>query len=243
MKFLIKIFKIFVLFSAGVTAQSADNNCFGILEISTDNENSIIVIDGEVKGYGQAKINLPPGEHKIFVGEAKRNWNAAANQETIEILCDQKIEKEYSFNDELYIQTFPQDAYVYKNDTLIGHTPLFLSAKLNEITLRKPGYVEKNIFLKKDLNKIPITLEFTGLEREEIFYKKNIFKILIGSLIVLGGTTAYYKLLADDKFEEYQFTGEAALLNQTRKYDLISGISFGLTQINFGILIYYFLIN
>jgi hypothetical protein len=63
----------------------------------------------------------------------------------------------------------------------------------------------------------------------------------VSSIVVLGGITAYYKIKADKRFDDYQATGDGALLNETRKYDLISGISFAALQVNFGFLIYYFL--
>ena len=84
-------------------------------------------------------------------------------------------------------------------------------------------------------------LEEAGIQNGKSFYEKGLFKYLIGGLVVLGGTTAYFKLEADKKFEEYQLTGSNNLLDETRRYDLISGITFGALQINFGILLYYFL--
>jgi hypothetical protein len=36
-------------------------------------------------------------------------------------------------------------------------------------------------------------------------------------------------------------TGNDDYLRQTRRYDLISGITFGAVQVNFGLLLYYFL--
>ena len=47
--------------------------------------------------------------------------------------------------------------------------------------------------------------------------------------------------LLGKKFDEYQIVGDPALLDQTDKYDLISGITFTALQINFGLIIYLFL--
>ena len=76
---------------------------------------------------------------------------------------------------------------------------------------------------------------------EKNFFETDIFKILTAGIIVLGATTAYFKLEADAKYEEYQYSGNSELLDDIRKYDLISAITFTALQINFGLLLYFFL--
>ncbi len=112
------------------------------------------------------------------------------------------------------------------------------------ILLKKNGYEDKYISADQLSSDKTISLvQYYNDDKYESFFDGTEFKLLLGSLIVLGGTTAYFKLKADDKFEEYQFTGNGEFLDQTHKYDLISGITFGLVQINFGILMYYFLFD
>jgi len=78
-------------------------------------------------------------------------------------------------------------------------------------------------------------------KREESFFNSATFKILIGSAAVLGGIAAYYKIRADKKYDDYLLTKNQKQLDEVNRYDLYSGISFGLLQINFGYLIYKFL--
>lgn len=75
----------------------------------------------------------------------------------------------------------------------------------------------------------------------ENFFTSSTFKILLGSAAVLGGVAAYFKIKADNKYDEYLSTKNQSTLDEVDKLDLISGISFGLLQINFGYLIYKFL--
>ena len=86
-----------------------------------------------------------------------------------------------------------------------------------------------------------IKFDFTNENEEEHFYDKSIFKILLGSFIAFGATTAYFKIKADKRFNDYKKTNNSSLLDDTNKYDAISGISFALMQINLGVLVYYFL--
>jgi hypothetical protein len=132
---------------------------------------------------------------------------------------------------------------VFSNDSLIGYTPLHLANNYSNLQLKKPGYESRLISLEEYENnpdKIG-TLDFIGKIKGASFYERDLFKILLAGIVVLGGTTAYFKLKADEKFEEYEITGDQALLDQTEKYDLISGITFTALQINFGVLIFFFL--
>ena len=114
----------------------------------------------------------------------------------------------------------------------------------NSIEINKSknfGYEDYNLSINKSSRSENVSLKFNSFQREESFFERDIFKILTAGIIVLGGTTAYFKLKADNKFDEYEFSGESKYLDETRKYDLISGITFGALQINFGLLLYYFL--
>ena len=75
----------------------------------------------------------------------------------------------------------------------------------------------------------------------ENFFTSSTFKILIGSAAVLGGVAAYFKIKADKKYDDYLSTKNQSTLDEVDRLDLVSGISFGLLQINFGYLIYKFL--
>jgi len=83
--------------------------------------------------------------------------------------------------------------------------------------------------------------KFKNGNNNNSFLNSTLFKALIGTAVIFGGTSAYYKHLADENFDEYSLSGNKSYLDKTHKYDLISGLAFGALQINFGILIYYFL--
>ncbi|MEG8947426.1 hypothetical protein [Rosettibacter firmus] len=94
------------------------------------------------------------------------------------------------------------------------------------------------IFADNDLTKNI----YNNLYKEEIS-KSKWFKVLIGSTAVFGVFAAYFKISADGKYDEYLKSGDRDILNNVNRLDLYSGIAFGLMQINFGYLIYKFLIE
>jgi hypothetical protein len=146
-----------------------------------------------------------------------------------------------NYAQEIYLKTDPDDAYVMKGDSLIGHTPLFIPQLFQSISLMKPGYASEDVKLSS-YDGMPVKLKFVGKQNSQPFYEKSAFRIFMLSSVALGTITAYYKIKADNKFEDFKATGTPSLLNETHRYDLISGLSFAALQINFGLLIYYLLI-
>ncbi|HSP88153.1 MAG TPA: PEGA domain-containing protein [Ignavibacteriaceae bacterium] len=221
--------------------QSYSQDCKGTLIIKTDREESLIFLNDEMIGRGNIQIELEEGNYEIIVKEGSNNWENKNLTGSVELKECNHQTLTFNFNDEIYLQTNPQDVAVFSNDSLIGYTPLYLANNFSNLQLRKPGYENKLISLDEVEKNKALTLDYIGKIKETSFYERDLFKYLLAGIVVLGGTTAYFKLKADQKFEEYEITGEQKLLDETERYDLISGITFTALQINFGALIYFFL--
>ena len=88
---------------------------------------------------------------------------------------------------------------------------------------------------------LPEIYEYMNKNNNENFFTSSTFKILIGTAAVLGGVAAYFKIKADKKYEDCLMTKNRSTLDEVDRFDLYSGVAFGLLQINFGYLIYKFL--
>lgn len=240
MNSLTKSILILILFS-GIFLQSYSQDCKGTLIIKTDREESLIFLNDEMIGRGNIQIELEEGNYEIIVKEGSNTWENKNLTGSVELKECNHQTLTFNFNDEIYLQTNPQDVAVFSNDSLIGYTPLYLANNFSNLQLRKPGYENKLISLDEVEKNKALTLDYIGKIKETSFYERDLFKYLLAGIVVLGGTTAYFKLKADQKFEEYEITGEQKLLDETERYDLISGITFTALQINFGALIYFFL--
>ncbi len=227
-----------ILFSASnICAQ----DCKAEIQVNTDIPSAKIYIDDHLAGRGRADVRLGKGTYHIVVTEEADRWDSQSFEDTLRVNDCNDTVLTYNFKSEVYLDTEPQDVYVYQDSALIGHTPLFLSVNSGTILLRKPGFEEKIVDVHNLRNSAKVKLNFTGERRGENFFERNIFKILVGGIVAFGGVSAYYKLKADDNFDQYQFSGNQYYLDQTHKYDLIAGIAFGAVQVGFGFLIYYFL--
>lgn len=241
MNSLIKNTFFIILFISLAVSFTAAQDCKSKISILTNYPKSVIFLGEKQIGTGSTVIELEKGKYPITVRENNLSWNSQIFKDTI-IISDCSTDKEvhYNFRKEVYLNTSPVNAGVFQNDSLIGYTPLFLSSINGDIEIKKENYKTEKVNLNGNKYSV-IDLEYIGPKHVSSFYKTNLFKILLGSAVTLGGTAAYFKLKADDEFDKYNQTKDQAYLDRTDRYDLISGIAFGALQVNFGMLIYYFL--
>lgn len=163
-----------------------------------------------------------------------------------------------------YINSFPQDAAVYLNDSLAGYTPYrFLlepkdSSVSYRIVIKLKDYFDYSYSFKA--GDMPVNQTFfliplgknsklsnPVLENQNSYFKtpRKVIPITISALLTAAsGISAYYfKDQANNKYDDYLNSGDPSLLDKTRKYDLISGISLVLFQVGLVGLIYFLLME
>ena len=239
----IKILFILV-FTFVLSKNLYSQGCKTHLTIKSDIDNVNIFVDDSLLGNGNKVITeLSEGLHLIKVAEDNHRWDAKVFVDTLNLKNCQDTSLNFIFLSDVLLNSDPGNAAVFSNDSLLGYTPLHIPLGLQSIVLKKSGYESKQINYSA-LNPLkPVELNFTGEYEDGTFFNKTLFKILLGSMIALGATTAYFKLQADNYFDDYQFSGDQSLLDKTHKYDLISGVTFVALQINFGLIVYYFLVD
>lgn len=131
------------------------------------------------------------------------------------------------------IHTITLQEYRKWNSQLFNDT--IIVSNCNEIILKKYSFSENN-FYNND-----VLLNVNRKINSNKFYESSLFNVLLGTSIALGVTAAVFKINADRQYDEYQLNKNSEILKKVNRYDLISGISFGLLQINFGYLIYRFI--
>jgi hypothetical protein len=229
--------KIFLILTA-VTALNAQN-CKSKLIVRSDSVIvNVFVNDSLFSISNHSEMELPDGKYFIKIVEANHIWNSKYFIDTLELKgCETKVIN-FSPEERVYLDSNPQDAYVFYGDSLIGSTPNFFNKFPRNLLLKKNGYADYDYLNNNSADKIKLNLEFIGKEKKESFFSSTAFKVLAGTAIALGTVTAYYKLKADNRFDEYKISRDKNLLDQTNKYDLISGITFTALQINLGFIIY-----
>ncbi|MCU7492415.1 MAG: hypothetical protein HF312_16145 [Ignavibacteria bacterium] len=239
-----KYFLLLIFFIPFLAASAQNKECTSILNISTGDSSAAIFLNDSFIGSGRASREVEKGRYKIFIKDEARKWGAQEIHDSISVTdCGLTKNLEYSFKKTAFLRTNPDNADVYYRDSLLGSTPLSILRTLPQVEVRKTNY--KPVFLSSDelVHSPVIDLEFLGKKPQESFFKTNMFKILLGTAVALGTTAAYYKMKANKSFDQYNQSGDNTLLDRTNRYDLYSGIAFGALQVNFGALIYFFLVD
>jgi len=241
MNLLNKIFFTFLLFFL-FTVEYYPQDCLAELIIESDIEGVEIFINNNSVGVGSPfRIKLETGDYVVTVNENSDRWDTGSFTNTLHITNCNEINLNYYFRSEVLLDTEPQNVSVFNKDSLIGFTPLFIPIDLEKVILQKPGYLGKEVLPDEIYSSQKITLDYVGEEQKESFFEGTLFKVLVGSAVLLGASTAYIKLEADKKFDEYLITSDKKLLDETNRLDVISGVTFVAMQINFGFILYLFL--
>ncbi len=231
-----------LLISLSIASLVFGQDCKSIVTINTNDSDAELFFNDTLKLNGSNFIiELKPGTYSFALVGNSKIWNTEIIKDSLNIKDCDSVTISYRFNPQLLLDSDPQNVYVYESDSLLGFTPLFMEDNFQDLLLKKPSYSDLTITRNELADGIKPELKFIGDYKTESFYGSTLSKILAGTLIALGATTAYFKLEADKTFEEYQITGDPALQEQTEKYDVISGVSFVAMQINFGLILYLFL--
>lgn len=235
----LKYFSLFILLLSVSITYSQD--CKARIHIITNEKSDSIFVNNKSIGAGSAEVLLEPGTYHLRIEEPHNVWDWKIIRDTLKIKNCDNITLNYNFKNSIYLKSLPEDAGVYTEDSLLGYTPIRILDRNQKMLLEKPGYKNK-ILTPIELNEnIPVKLNFTGMQKSQSFYEKDIFKYLLGGIIVLGGTTAYFKLKADNKYDQYLSTGDIKYWDKTKTFDIISSVTMGALQVNFAALIYLFL--
>ncbi len=168
-------------------------------------DNSLIFIDEKLVGFGNARhILLEPGIHKLLViSEGYTTYHEIINVNNDGFSKIINLNK-YLNTKKIEIVTEPSEVEVYLNEKYIGLTPLniYLNDEDVSITLKKEGYEDRVIYLKKsDKNNINVKMVASRvINKKRIIAEKNrnISRILYYSglglsfLAVISGSTATY---------------------------------------------------
>jgi hypothetical protein len=206
---------LFFIFIFSILSTLAQD-CRTILTIKSDFELvNIFINDSLVSENGNYQAEIEKGVYIIIADEVSDRWNSKTFIDTIQIKECDKIDLNYFFR--------------YKNK--------------NNVFENRSGFDSQDKYYMSDSAYNVIEIMNSRSIKKEKFIDSYLFKILSGSAILLGGTTAHFKIKADKYFDEYLLSQNKEKLDKTRKYDLISGITLAAFQINFGYILLQLLLE
>lgn len=237
---------------AGGAEADSLNRHLSRLTIRADVDGAYVLIDGVPFGRTPVVIDaVQPGVHQLRLQHPDlTNWLAPVITDTIRVGHGTLSTLHYDFEHRAMILSDPFGGEVRSGDSLLGTTPLLLTAPPRQggepLTISRTGYQPALVGLSQ-ANRGIVSATLSPLWRTEA-RPDNLLEesgrngarssrlFITGATTVLSGiAAAYLKTKADDRYQAYHATGDAAILSETRRLDRAAGISLALTQIGFAL--------
>lgn len=149
------------------------------------------------------------------------------------------------FDARLRLRSVPHGAAVFREDSLLGHTPLDVPRDSSLLTLRAAGF--DDVFLRveeveEEAHIVTLPAEQSAPMLEE--WKGDIsapglrVAVPAGLALIAGVASVMFKQHADGLYDDYLRNPDGALLSEVKKYDIYAGISLAIVQVGLGYLAY-----
>jgi hypothetical protein len=179
-------------------------------------------------------------------------WLSSAVIETLMIRPGDRLVRTVDFPPLYHITTEPYGATVRRNGIPVGETPVDLQVSPSKdlITVARPGYEEAAVAFTGEERTVHILLRPTGetmADQQSIYLSgertKNSFPILVttGATVLTGAAAAFFKIRADNYYDDYTRTGNQESLSQVHRLDVASGLSLAASELSLLTLAYFLL--
>jgi len=257
---------IAILMSHPITAQiqhpdATEKMPGNLVTILANVDSSVVFIDADRKGLTPLSLSdLAPGTHHLVLQHPDaESWLTSSITDSIRVVAGQPLTLRFSFEPRYLIQSTPFDAEVVVGDSVIGKTPLRLSAgpfllpdRKATFTIRKQGYETSTVDMRTvQRGVLSVTLRNlwdTSENHETLFRPDNgrISKpfrmtLAIAGTVLSGTAAAYFKIKADDRYLGYRHSGSPDLLAQSQRLDTAAAVALVATQIGLGLFMYFVL--
>lgn len=197
---------------------------------------------------------LLKGEHTIRVQSPEPlNWLSRDWTDTIRIHAGENLTIRVQFNHTCWIGSTPTGAQIYAGKRLIGKTPTAVTLSdttMPHLTLEHPGYQSHTVDLTVQGSSIVhVVLEKNSTcgsikpNKNYSLDSKKYWMIGSGIFALASGIAGYhYKDRAEKAYQAYLKSGDPEQMehyfDDSKKYDIRSGILYGIGEIFLGITIY-----
>lgn len=221
----------------------------------TSSGDTIIIYDKTTLLGTTPLMNKPvsPGIHLFrFFPVTRNEWMDAANTEIVSVAAGESLHLQIELPFRYTITSEPYGATILNENSVLGKTPasLWLPAEIKSLRLTLPGYLESNVFVTRKESSIHAVLRpekgFESSLQSPVILNStkqdNLPVYVTASLSVVSGViAAFFKIKADNYYDEYRNTGFEGNLNKMHSYDRISGVSLAVGELNLGVLTYLLL--
>lgn len=236
---------------------AADSSVYYKLSVTSDPGSGQIYIDTVPAGVTPLTDHvIKKGRYKIKIINPKSPQDWQNDNQTFDINIDKDTSVNVKFSYFYFIRSNPYSARVFKNDTLLGETPLrfFREKELTgDLIIRKKNYRDFSFDLSSynfgtgaDITLLPKGSETVN----DIVYKDRVTQFKTQrSLFPILGTAAVsiascimafnYKNIANDEYDKYLLRGNSQNLEESQNNDTYFAVSLVVMQAAVAGLIYF----
>ncbi|HYQ87120.1 MAG TPA: PEGA domain-containing protein [Bacteroidota bacterium] len=224
------------------------------LEVRTERPGVRVYADTACLGTTPlAPVTISEGLHIIhYVPPDTHSWLNPAVIETVTAHAGEHLVRTVTIPFIYHVTSEPYGATVRRSGSVLGLTPLDLrtASPLALVTVSKEGYQEASIPLTGDQREVHVLLHPSegGSPAQPTAYlsgeqSKSALPIYIttGATVLTGAAAAYFKIKADNYYDDYRRTGDEGKLSQVRRLDVASGITLAASELSLFTLTYFLL--
>jgi hypothetical protein len=232
-----------------------------VLQVASTTPGLTVYLDDRVIGTTPLQAQLQPGQYHLRVTTPlPQEWGQADFQTVVTLQADEKANVNAVFPRRLVIQSSPYEAAVYRNEELLGHTPLtlFVTMENNDvIRLEKEGFASASKIVQEISGNylfvtLPAKASWLGKKeaaslRTTMALKKHrrLMIASIGLAAITGLATVHFRDRGNDAYDRYMTSAVPAEMDhhfkQSQKNDRIAGAAYALFEIAFVLTGYHFL--
>jgi hypothetical protein len=245
----------FLLFVAPLSSQAQAKDStysYGYFSARSQDTSLIAIVDSTItKTLPFDSLRLPPGSHHIIVMQ-ERKWNGILMDTTITLTAESSTVITVPEKYEYTILASPPEAAVTIGKTKTGETPFqFTASQVMSVpvTISAMGY--EPLTLEAPLQSMNIVhLRGRGEHAPNIILPNTYIRddgtavyTSLAVAVVAGTISVLAKRRADAFSDTYSATGDPSARASTNKYDVVAGVSLFVTEVSFGALTYYLLLQ
>jgi hypothetical protein len=234
-------------------ADSAEEWTRGTLRIGSEPQGALVRLNGADAGFTPFEADtLPAGPYLVeVIPPDSAGWLTRTARDSVFLEAYELEERTYRLAHLLFLQTLPPGAELFAGDSLLGETPVVVERSLFSRTppavLRKVGF--HPVTLSPPTAAGPAGTLTVSLPRdgdtpllEDVYPPPSPpgwpkFFAAAGA-VAAGGAAAYFKIKADNVYDEYLRTGDPALRNDATGYDMQAAMALIATQACIALLTY-----
>jgi len=217
-------------------------------------ESARVVVDARFSGTTPFTLDsIASGSHTLTVQYPPfESWLTEPVHDTISIGEGEEKVLRYGRRTQSFITSTPFGADVMAGDSVLGTTPFLTGPGMEGValTLRKAGYAPATVEVHPGATpRIDVTLtrlwqkEDTGewYARDTEGRGDGSAKLYLSgaSAVVSGVAAAYFKIKADDKYQQFLDTNDGRFLRQTHRLDTAAGVALAATQASLALFTYF----